>query len=68
MHEETRMQSDYDFRFGTRRHLRGHGLRGLAALALLLVALVFVAQTAGSFTVTGFSWLWTLMTRSGAIS
>lgn len=62
------MQSDYDFKFGGDRHLRGHGVKGLVALALLLVALVLVTHTAGGFTASGFNWLRMIVSRSADMS
>jgi hypothetical protein len=45
---------DYEFEFGKDRRLKGSGLRGLVALALLLIAFVVVSGMVGQPLLTNF--------------
>jgi hypothetical protein len=62
------MQPDYEFKLGPGRHLRGHGYRGLLALAIFLAALFVTTLPAHRLTTAGFSLLWNFMTRSAGAS
>lgn len=57
------MQPDFDFQFGRRHHLRGHGYRGLVALGLVLVALLIVFIPARATTLVAFDSLRSALAR-----